>query len=487
LALVVTLERALPPRLPAGRATAVFCGGVCFDATRRIERLEILVDGAAHAASAFGMPRPDVAAAYADSAAAANSRHSGFWATVSVPGHAAPGEIVVQVAAHLAEGASEIAELGRIEVVAPEPAAPIRARPARPGDGVIAVCRATFEPQLDLLKAQIESLRAQTDEHWICLVSDDGSSVQKFEHIVELIGADPRFEVSRSPQRQGFYRNFERVLQMVPVDAPLVALSDQDDRWYPDKLRTLRGSIGSAGLVYSDQRLVDARGAVLRETLWRGRRNNHDDLTSMLVANTITGAATLFRRELLDVLLPFPDTPGFQFHDAWLGATALAAGVVAYVDRPLYDYVQHADAVFGDVTHGRGRRGGRGDRSLAASRAAYFHGYLGREAQAQVLLARCGPQLTRSKRRALERLVACDRSPAALAWLALRALRCLTGRNETLGSELGLARGVAWKLATSTLARRAGLLTERGPFADASIPAPERFNQKRLRRWRARI
>ena len=487
MALVVALERALPPLLPAGRATAVFCTGVCFDATRRIERLEIIVDGTAHAASAFGMPRPDVAAAYAGSAAARASRHSGFWATVPIAGRAAPGEIVVQVAARLADGSSEIAELGRIEVVAPAPSAPVRARPARPGDELIAVCMATFEPRLDLLDAQMESLRAQTDEHWICLVSDDGSSVQRFEQIVALIGGDPRFEVSRSPQRQGFYRNFERALQLVPVDAPLVALSDQDDRWHPDKLRTLRGAIGAAGLVYSDQRLVDTNGAVLRETLWRGRRNNHDDLTSMLVANTITGAATLFRRELLDLLLPFPDTPGFQFHDAWLGAAALAAGDVAYVDRPLYDYVQHADAVFGDVTHGptRGRR--RRDRSLAAPRAAYFHGYLGREAQARVLLTRCGPQLTSSKRRALERLVACDRSPGALAWLALRAMRCLTGRSETLGSELGLARGVAWKLTTSWLARRAAALTERGPFADASIPAPERFNQKRLRRWRARI
>ena len=59
-----------------------------------------------------------------------------------------------------------------------------------------------------------------------------------------------------------------------------------------------------------------------------GPQQQPHHLASMLIANTITGAAALFRRELLDVALPFPDTPGFQFHDHWLGVAALAAGDV---------------------------------------------------------------------------------------------------------------------------------------------------------------
>ena len=42
--------------------------------------------------------------------------------------------------------------------------------------------------------------------------------------------------------------------------------------------------------------------------------------------NTVTGAASLFRRELLDVALPFPDVPGKPFHDHWLACVALAIG-----------------------------------------------------------------------------------------------------------------------------------------------------------------
>jgi hypothetical protein len=346
---------------------------------------------------------------------------------------------------------------------------------------------ATFEPDPELFEAQLGSLRDQRDQDWMCVISDDCSAPERFAEIERAVGEDPRFTLSRSDVRLGFYRNFERALSMAPAGAELIALCDQDDRWHPDKLEALRAALAAnqrAVLAYSDMRLVEHDGTLLRDTLWRGRRNNDDNLVSMLVANTITGAATLFRRELLDLLLPFPDTPGYQFHDHWLGIAALAAGEVAYVDRPLYDYVQHPGAVFGDVTHGR--RGSRREgRTPGRARAAYFHGYLAREAQAATVLARARHQLEPGKRRALERFIACDNSPAALAWLAARPARALAGRTETLASESELAYGALWKqLAT---AARGTAMERLGPFADASVPPAGAFTQKRLRRWRANL
>jgi len=490
----VSLERALPETVPVGSATAVFCFGVCYHPDAPVEGLEILVDGAHHRAAAFGMPRPDIAVA-AGEAGAGRAYHSGFWATVPVSARAAPGSVAVQLTARLATGAVLTCPLGHIDVIAPMPTPTLHAQPARPGPELIAVCMATWEPDLALFETQVQSLRAQTDDRWICLISDDGSSPAHLEQIVRTIGDDPRFAISHSQTRLGFYRNFERALEMVPGEAALVALCDQDDRWHPDKLRVLRRSLGGAVLAYSDLRLVDAGGAVLRETLWRGRANNDANLASMLVANTITGAAMLFRRELMETALPFPDIPGLQFHDHWLALAALATGTLAYVDRPLYDYVQHPGAVFGDVTHGsRSARVG-GPRGRLARlripgpactwRAAYFYGYVSRALQAHVLLARSGTRLSAPKRRTLGRFTACDRSWRALAWLAVRPMRCLLGHTETLGSELELVRGIVWKRMTASLAHhgRPGV----GPFADAGLPAPQSFSQRRLRRWRARL
>src|SRR4051794_18916852 len=330
---IAHLESPLPAALPAGRATAVFCYGTCVGGRPRA----LLVEGRRHRVEAAGMPRRDVLAATGD-------LRSGWWATVPIPA----GQTGDTVTLALAVDCGEPVELARLAVGKPEP-------PASGDPDTIAVCLATYEPDPELFRVQIESLRAQTDTRWTCVISDDGSSRAAVEAIRAVLGDDPRFALTCSDRRLGFYRNFERALRLAPPQAGLIALCDQDDRWHPDKLATLRRALGGAGMVYSDQRLVSADGRALRETMWEGRRNNHTDLVSLLVANSVTGAAALLRRDVVSLALPFPDTPGLQFHDHWIGLVALAAGEVAYVDRPLYDYVQHAGAVFGEVSTGKER------------------------------------------------------------------------------------------------------------------------------------
>jgi hypothetical protein len=432
------------------------------------------------------------------------SYRSGFWATVIIPARPEPGWLALEATVALANGSLVRCPLGSIEIV---PGTPKALAPADdPGaagsaarrmgsatPGTIAVCMATYEPDPALLAVQVRSLRAQTDEDWICLVSDGGSSDRGLEHLRSELGDDPRFRLVRSEHRLDPYRNFERALSLVPPHATLIALCDQDDRWYPDKLATLRSALGDAQLVYSDQRLVTAEGRVVRDSLWTGRHHDQENLISLLVANTAPGAAMLFRRELLARALPFPLVPGFPFHDHWLALAARAGGRLAYVDRPLYDYVQHDQAVQGVVASGAARGGrltggvtvlqtalGAGSRGW---RGAYFGGYVMRQVQAEVLLARGGAALTPGTRRALRRFAAADHSLAAFLWLTARPLRRLTGHDETLGGELALVRGIAWRWLITLAAGRGERPGRRA--ADASFPDPPHYEQRRLRRWRA--
>jgi glycosyltransferase involved in cell wall biosynthesis len=280
---------------------------------------------------------------------------------------------------------------------------------------------------------------------------------------------------------------------LIPKEAEFAALCDHDDRWFPDKLEALRAAIGGAQLVFSDQRLVDARGRVLADTFWDGRRNNYTNLTSMMIANTITGSASLIRRDLLRYALPFPDIPGWQFHDHWLALVALASGGVAYVDRPLYDYVQHEGAVLGallvrppDVDEKRPRVGPRTRlrETVLAWRADHFCGYLQTEVQAQILLARCDRRLTWRKRLALRRMLWNARSPIGLAWLAVRPLRRLVGRNETLGGEAQLVRGILWRHLIALRSIRRERPGRSAPDASAPLCGAYSPDLKRLRRWR---
>jgi glycosyltransferase involved in cell wall biosynthesis len=318
---------------------------------------------------------------------------------------------------------------------------------------LVAIAMATFDPDPLLLERQIGSIREQTYERWVCLVSDDGSRPQRLEHLRSLIEGDERFTLSVGDERLGFYANFERALRMVPPAADLVALADQDDRWYPEKLAVLAGALGDAQLVYSDMRIVDESGRVVSETFWQGRRNNYTDLASLLLSNTVTGAASLFRRELLELVLPFPEPAGKPFHDQWIATVALATGRIAYVERPLYDYVQHGAGALGHaaamnewdpsrVVSLRDPRGSLGRVSAHAGRA-YATNVRRIALSAREIEARTGA-LAPEKARVLQRVARLDSKKPPRIWLALRSLRRLTGRNETMGIELSLLAAVLW-------------------------------------------
>ena len=89
--------------------------------------------------------------------------------------------------------------------------------------------------------------------------------------------------------------------------------------------------------------MVEPGGELIHASYWTARRNNYTNFGSLLLANSVTGAASLFRRELLDDVLPFPpgasDRPSTTI--GWPSSRS-RAGEIAYIDEPLYDYVQHA-------------------------------------------------------------------------------------------------------------------------------------------------
>jgi glycosyltransferase involved in cell wall biosynthesis len=437
-----SLDEELPRTLPVGRGTALLVRGE-WDAGPEPVELELVANGVAYPAMAHGMP--------------SNGGRRGFWGIL--PLEPPPRQVSVELAARFRGGNRTRALAGTVDLE-PGPAAESEPPPRRPVAAeatgpLVAICMATFDPPDGLFARQIDSIRAQTHGNWVCVISDDCSDPDRFRAIERTLEDDPRFALSRSERRLGFYRNFERALTLAPAEATHIALADQDDRWHPEKLGTLLSALGGATLAYSDARAVDAVGEMISPTLWRRRRNNRTNLASLLFANSVTGAASLFRREILDLALPFPPAPGDPYHDHWIALTALAAGDLAYVDRPLFDYVQHTDAVLGyaaiDAAPDAGmlsrlrRRVAAPSEILDRWRSMYFEEYCRTLLYAAVLRARCGDRLSPSKRRALDRVLAGERSPRSLAWLAARPVRALAGHNETRGFEHVLLRGVTWR------------------------------------------
>ncbi len=465
----VSLDSALPKEVAVGAGTALFVAGTCFCPRARIRSLTLVVGGEPQPLMAYGMPRLDLFASLhprldpfdtaelaADPGSAEDpkllSYRSGFWGIAKIVPDPARASCQIRLRAQLEGGAVVETELAGI---ATTQARGGRARvrwPEGPQRESIAICMATYNPPINLFRRQVESIRAQTHRNWICLVSDDCSTGETFAALRRELDGDPRFIVSRSPRRLGFFNNFERALAMAPADARFVAMADQDDCWHPDKLETLLQAIDGAQLVYSDARVVARNGDLISDTYWSRRRNNHSDLLSLLVANAVTGAASLMRRDVLDYALPFPPAQFAHFHDHWIALTALALGEIRFVDRPLYDYVQHGEASLGHAAANRmiglrerllGQRGAH--ERVRMWRLHYFVDVCRLMQVAAILDLRCADRMTASRRRVLRRFLATDRSLASLLRLALRGARELVGPPETLGAEWMLFHAFAWR------------------------------------------
>jgi glycosyltransferase involved in cell wall biosynthesis len=439
------LEIPPPGRIAVGRGSAFVLGGYCYHPAGRTRALAVGIGGTRQPFERVRLPRDDVYAQLdPGDTAAAHAYRSGFVSLVDLAPVASAARLEVELIVTLGDGTEARVPAGSIEVEPQLRPPDETTAPAFPEQGAprVAICMATYEPPADMLRIQLDSIRDQTHGNWVCVISDDCSSDQSFERLRELTDGDARFAVSRSPERLGFYRNFERALSMAPRDADFVGYCDQDDRWHPNKIERLLESIGDAQLVYSDALIVSPDGQVVRPSYWTERRNNFTNFASLVLANSVTGAASMFRRAVLDDALPFPPRLARAFHDHWVAVVAMSRGDLAYVDEPLYDYVQHHDAVIGHSMANKKPRPIRQHlierlrKPTGGSRIVYFYDWYQQLLFAEVVRLRCWDRMTPAKRRVIRRLLAADSGVAGLTWLLGRRARRLWGHDETLDREL---------------------------------------------------
>jgi len=221
----------------------------------------------------------------------------------------------------------------------------VNAPSPQPSNGVAgAVVLPAYRPQAELFRRQLESIRDQSVTDFTCIIGSDGDpAIQAM--VEESVGDDHRFRVTNHRENIGLYRNVERLLDELPAETQWVALSDQDDRWYPDKLERLIPHLNAASLVMGQAAVVDAEG----RQCGAPTRRRHVPVEQLVLENEVTGSLCLFRRDLLHLALPFPKLNApTQMHDHWLGVCAAATGGYAVLDDRVQDYVQHVGNLIGE-------------------------------------------------------------------------------------------------------------------------------------------
>jgi glycosyltransferase involved in cell wall biosynthesis len=209
------------------------------------------------------------------------------------------------------------------------------------------------------LPAQLESILAQSRKPDQIVVCDDGSTdetraiLQKFEK-----QSPEQVLLHFNKKNLGSVKNFEQAIGLCNGD--IIALSDQDDVWRPDKLQMIQEAFSksSTGLVFSDAELVDENLESLNRRMWneigfdatkRKLLQNGRALEVLITGWTVTGATMAFRSRFANICLPVPDGIA-MIHDGWIALAIAAVADIVALDEPLVQYRQHAGQQIGAPT-----------------------------------------------------------------------------------------------------------------------------------------
>lgn len=203
---------------------------------------------------------------------------------------------------------------------------------------------------------QVRSILDQSEPPAELVVSDDASTDDTIE-IVErewrASGGTTALRVIRNVEPLGVTRNFEQATRACTSD--LVALSDQDDVWLPDRLAVMAKKFvadPSLGLLFTDADLIDASG-LPTGSLFSALEIEPDELAAvkegaafpvLLRRNLVTGATVVLRRDLVERAAPFPLE---WVHDEWLAIVAAATSAVDWMPERLVGYRQHGSNEIG--------------------------------------------------------------------------------------------------------------------------------------------
>jgi glycosyltransferase involved in cell wall biosynthesis len=200
----------------------------------------------------------------------------------------------------------------------------------------ISVCMAAYNGA-QYIRRQLASILNQLGPDDQLVVVDDGST----DNTVQIIEGfkDSRILLHINAFNMGVVRTFDRALHLAQGD--LIFLSDQDDRWYDNKISIIRKVFSSqdVDLIVHDAVIVEGDHMISSSLFKFG--NSSAGVIKNIISNTYTGCCMAFKRDILGKVLPIPAKKGI-FHDAWIGIIAEYYGYkIAFIDVPLIEFNRH--------------------------------------------------------------------------------------------------------------------------------------------------
>ncbi|UWZ93082.1 glycosyltransferase family 2 protein [[Pasteurella] aerogenes] len=199
----------------------------------------------------------------------------------------------------------------------------------------ISVCIATYNGE-KYIKEQLSSILIQLKDADEVIISDDNST----DYTLNIINSinDSRVKVFKNQKCKGYTKNFENALEKASGD--IIFLSDQDDVWLPNKVVVMLNELNKYDFVVSDNIIVDSQLNTLFESHYAVNNTQPGFLRNLLLPRYV-GACMAFRRNVLDMSLPFPDNSKLCAHDYWISLIAELYFSARMTHQPLILYRRH--------------------------------------------------------------------------------------------------------------------------------------------------
>lgn len=214
------------------------------------------------------------------------------------------------------------------------------------GKPLISILMAVYEPRLDWLKEQLDSLETQTYPNLRLYIRDDCSPTVPFEKIDGCARACIRsfpYQICRNEKNLGSNQTFERLTR--EAEGTYFAYCDQDDVWMPEKLEVLQRELegSDALLVCSDMYIIDGEGRQTADSITEVRRHHKFRSGSglaegLLISNFVTGCTMLIHAEEAKASIPFCP---YMVHDHYLALRVAAKGEIRSLPERLVRYRIH--------------------------------------------------------------------------------------------------------------------------------------------------
>lgn len=200
------------------------------------------------------------------------------------------------------------------------------------------------------IKEQIECLIEQTYSNIEIVVCDDASSDRTVEIITSFALKDSRIRLFCESENVGYNKNFERACAQAKGE--YIAISDQDDIWDLQKIEKLMKLwidkdvilVHSAYASFYTHTQINYKHKKLRKPF------TGNELISFFIGNHITGHNMLFKRELLELILPFPKG---IYYDWWIAGVAVCNGRINATEDTLTYHRLHETNVSGSLESNR--------------------------------------------------------------------------------------------------------------------------------------